>query len=238
MAQHSTSNKDKKPFKSYSPKLRLLTILLSVVFFFVAVLIKFGFTMLYDGKDLQVKAQSEWLRSVPTDAPRGNILDRNGVALASTATRYNVYVRPNSVEDKDALIVALIEVFGFDEEEIRTKLARSQSEITIAKSVSKEQLNTLYSKNITGVYYSEDNFRYYPFGDFMTQVLGFTGADGNGQTGIEAYYDKYLTGINGRIMTETDLIGREIKSGDTYYQSGISGLDVVTTLDANVQRIV
>ncbi len=238
MAQHSTSNKDKKPFKSYSPKKRLLTIFLSVVFLFVAVLVKFGFTMLYDGKDLQIKAQSEWLRSVPTDAPRGNILDRNGVALASTATRYNVYVRPNSVEDKDALITALIEVFGFDEEEIRTKLARSQSEIIIAKSVSKEQLNTLYSKNISGVYYAEDNFRYYPYGDFMTQVLGFTGADGNGQTGIEAYYDKYLTGINGRIMTETDLVGREIKSGDTYYQSGISGLDVVTTLDANVQRIV
>jgi stage V sporulation protein D (sporulation-specific penicillin-binding protein) len=72
----------------------------------------------------------------------------------------------------------------------------------------------------------------------MTQVLGFTGADGNGQTGLENYYDKYLTGINGQIITETDLIGREIEGGKSYYLPGIQGLNLKTTLDARIQRIV
>ncbi|MDE6060205.1 MAG: PASTA domain-containing protein, partial [Clostridia bacterium] len=71
----------------------------------------------------------------------------------------------------------------------------------------------------------------------MTQVLGFCSSDGYGQTGIEAYYDKYLTGVNGQIMTETDLIGRAI-GGGSYYLPSIAGMNVVTTLDATIQRIV
>ena len=110
--------------------------------------------------------------------------------------------------------------------------------MTVATKVTKEQMSALFDMGFDGLYYSEDNFRYYPYGDFMTQVLGFTGADGNGQTGLEAYYDKYLTGINGYILTETDLVGREIEGGENYYLPSISGLNLTTTLDSRVQEIV
>ncbi len=71
----------------------------------------------------------------------------------------------------------------------------------------------------------------------MTQVLGFCSTDGFGQTGLEAYYNKYLTGVNGQIMTETDLIGKELGAG-TYYLPSIPGMNVITTLDSGIQRIV
>ncbi|MBO7151895.1 MAG: stage V sporulation protein D [Clostridia bacterium] len=194
--------------------------------------------MIVEGEELQVKALDQWTRDLPSDAPRGEILDRNGEILAGTSTRYNIYVRPNSVENKEELATVIASVLGFDKNKVLEKISKRVSEVTIATKVTKEDMSLLFESGVKGIYYSEDNFRYYPNGDFMTQVLGFTGADGNGQTGLESYYDKYLTGVNGSIITETDLIGRELEGGKSYYLPSISGLNVQTTLDARIQRIV
>ena len=231
----STSNKSTQ---SYLPKKRLLASILLAVFLFTLIFAKLIHVMLVEGKSLQVKALDQWTRDLPNDAPRGQILDRNGVVLAGTATRYNLYVRPNSATDKEGLAQCLAEVFGYDKDKVLEKISKKVSEVTVATKVTKEQMSALFDMGFDGLYYSEDNFRYYPYGDFMTQVLGFTGADGNGQTGLEAYYDKYLTGINGYILTETDLIGREIEGGENYYLPSISGLNLTTTLDSRVQEIV
>ena len=231
----STSNKSTQ---SYLPKKRLLASILLAVFLFTLIFAKLMHVMLVEGKSLQVKALDQWTRDLPNDAPRGQILDRNGVVLAGTATRYNLYVRPNSATDKEGLAQCLAEVFGYDKDKVLEKISKKVSEVTVATKVTKEQMSALFDMGFDGLYYSEDNFRYYPYGDFMTQVLGFTGADGNGQTGLEAYYDKYLTGINGYILTETDLVGREIEGGENYYLPSISGLNLTTTLDSRVQEIV
>lgn len=231
----STSN---KCTQSYLPKKRLLASILLAVFLFTLIFAKLIHVMLVEGKSLQVKALDQWTRDLPNDAPRGQILDRNGVVLAGTATRYNLYVRPNSATDKEGLAQCLAEVFGYDKDKVLEKISKKVSEVTVATKVTKEQMSALFDMGFDGLYYSEDNFRYYPYGDFMTQVLGFTGADGNGQTGLEAYYDKYLTGINGYILTETDLVGREIEGGENYYLPSISGLNLTTTLDSRVQEIV
>ena len=231
----STSNKSTQ---SYLPKKRLLASILLAVFLFTLIFAKLIHVMLVEGKSLQVKALDQWTRDLPNDAPRGQILDRNGVVLAGTATRYNLYVRPNSATDKEGLAQCLAEVFGYDKDKVLEKISKKVSEVTVATKVTKEQMSALFDMGFDGLYYSEDNFRYYPYGDFMTQVLGFTGADGNGQTGLEAYYDKYLTGINGYILTETDLVGREIQGGENYYLPSISGLNLTTTLDRRVQEIV
>ena len=231
----STSNKSTQ---SYLPKKRLLASILLAVFLFTLIFAKLIHVMLVEGKSLQVKALDQWTRDLPNDAPRGQILDRNGVVLAGTATRYNLYVRPNSATDKEGLAQCLAEVFGYDKDKVLEKISKKVSEVTVATKVTKEQMSALFDMGFDGLYYSEDNFRYYPYGDFMMQVLGFTGADGNGQTGLEAYYDKYLTGINGYILTETDLVGREIEGGENYYLPSISGLNLTTTLDSRVQEIV
>ena len=221
----------------YNPTKRLPAVLLLVVFLFVAVFVKMFAVIILDGGKLQMKAIDQWLRDLPTDAPRGSILDRNGNLLASTSTRYNLYVRPSATSDKPAVAKLLSNVFGYDYEKTLEKISKRTSEVTVATQVTKEQLNTVYESGLSGIYYSEDNHRYYPYGDFMTQVLGFCSTDGFGQTGLEAYYNKYLTGVNGQIMTETDLIGKELGAG-TYYLPSIPGMNVITTLDSGIQRIV
>lgn len=232
-ADSSTNN----PNLLYNPTKRLPAIILLAVFLFCAVFAKMFAVIIVDGSSLQTKAVSQWLRDVPTDAPRGSILDRNGNELATTLTRYNIYVRPSDTKDKEAVARLLCDVFGYDFESALKKVTKKTSEVLVASKATKEQLNEIYSSGLDGIYYAEDNFRYYPFGDFMTQVLGFCSSDGFGQTGIEAYYDKYLTGVNGKILTQADLIGKHL-DGNSYYLPPIDGLNVMTTLDLGMQRIV
>lgn len=232
------SEKQTKPNLLYNPTKRLSAILLLMVFLFSAIFAKMFAVIVVEGESLQVKAVDQWLRDVPTDAPRGNILDKNGKILASTATKYNLYVRPSNTPDKEGVAKLLCEVFGYEYQSTLSKISKRTSEVTVATKVTKEQLNIVYASGLKGIYYSEDNFRYYPYGDFMTQVLGFCSSDGFGQTGLESYYDKYLTGINGKILTETDLVGRSLDGGLSYYLPSVSGLDLKTTLDAGIQSIV
>lgn len=227
-----------KPNLLYNPTKRLSAIILLMVFLFSAIFAKMFAVIVVEGESLQVKAVDQWLRDVPTDAPRGNIVDKNGKILASTATRYNLYVRPSNTPDKEGVAKLLCEVFGYEYQSTLSKISKRTSEVTVATKVTKEQLNIVYASGLKGIYYSEDNFRYYPYGDFMTQVLGFCSSDGFGQTGLESYYDKYLTGINGKILTETDLVGRSLDGGLSYYLPSVSGLDLKTTLDAGIQSIV
>jgi len=217
---------------------RFFALLLIIAVLFCAVFGKLSYVMLWQNKELSVKALSQWMRDVPNEAARGKILDRNGVVLADTSTLYTIYVRPTAVTDKAAVINALSNVLGLNKDALSEKLGKRSSEITVANGVTKEKMRELYNSNLSGIYYGEDNLRYYPFGDFMSQLLGFTSIDGRGQTGIEAYYDRYLRGVDGKILTETDLVGREIESGSTYYVPSVAGADLVTSLDATVQRIV
>ncbi len=231
------SKKHTKPNLLYNPTKRLSAILLLMVFLFVGIFAKMFAVIVVNGESLQVKAVDQWLRDVPTDAPRGQILDKNGKVLASTSTRYNLYVRPSNTPDKKAVANLLCDVFGYPYDSTLEKISKRTSEVTVATKVTKEQLNRIYESGLKGIYYSEDNYRYYPYGDFMTQVLGFCSSDGFGQTGLEAYYDKYLTGINGKILTETDLVGRSLNKESGYYLPAVAGLDVKTTLDAGIQSI-
>lgn len=221
----------------YNPTKRLPAVILLVVFLFCAVFVKMFAVIIVNGESLQIKAVNQWMRDVPTDAPRGKILDRTGNVLASTSTRYNLYVRPNDTPDKEGVAKLLCDVFGYEYESTLQKVSKKTSEVTVARGATKEQLNAIYAAGLKGIYYAEDNFRYYPYGDFMTQVLGFCSSDGYGQTGLESYYNKYLTGINGQILSESDLIGRGLEGG-SYYLPAISGFDLITTLDAGIQQIV
>ena len=221
----------------HNPRKRLLAVLLLAAFSFAAVMGKMFAVMVAEGEELGARAISQWMRDVPLEAPRGRILDRNGVVLADTATRYNIYVRPAAVEDKEEVARLLSSVFGYEYDDVLEKISSRVSEVTVARGAERSELDALVSSGLSGIYYGEDNLRYYPFGDMMTQVLGFTGFDGDGQAGLEAYYDKYLAGTDGMILTETDLIGRELEGGTDRYVPAVRGMDIVTTLDADIQRI-
>ena len=190
------------------------------------------------GEDLQEKAIDQWTREIPVVAERGKIFDTNGVVLVDNDDTYTVFVRKKAVKDLNALIVALSNTLGLNYEYVQKRLTETvSSEITVTKQVQKEEINALLTYGFNGVYYSRDNSRIYPYGEFLTQVLGFTSTDGKGQSGLEQYYDKYLSGIDGEILYETDIVGVEIDGGKASYIPATKGLNLRLTVDYEIQQL-
>lgn len=190
------------------------------------------------GEDLQKKAIDQWTREIPIIASRGKIVDANGVVLATNDDTYTVFVRKKAVDNFEKLSRALSDTLGLSYEYVYNRLTTTlSSEVTVKKQVSKEQISLLLAQNFNGVYYSRDNSRVYPCNEFLTTVLGFTSTDGKGQSGLELYYDKYLSGINGEILYETDIVGVEIDGGKASYVPATDGLNLKLTVDYEIQQL-
>ena len=190
------------------------------------------------GEDLQSKAVDQWTREIPIIAERGVITDRNGVVLAGNKDTYTVFARKKAIKDVEEVARALSDTLELSYEYLYNRLTTTvSSEVTIDKHVDKEKINELLSYGFDGVYVSRDNSRVYPYGDCLTQVLGFVSYDDSGQSGLEYYYDKYLKGINGEILYETDIVGVEIEGGNATYIPATNGLNVKLTIDYEIQLL-
>ena len=223
----------------FSLKKRLLAIFLLVSFVFIAIVIKLGYLQLFKGNWLQAKAIDQWTRELPLNALRGNIVDRNGVKLATNYTTFDIYVRPSMVENASNVAYKLSSILGLDYEKTFNKVSdRFVSESLIKLQVNKEIISEIKKENLKGVVFSENNSRYYPYNEMLTQVLGFTTIDNVGQAGLEAYYNKYLTGVNGYITEESDVHGVQIDNTLTTYVPSIPGLDLQLTIDVKIQGFV
>lgn len=209
-----------------------------VAFLFVTIIARLIYIQIAEGSTLRIKALDQWTRDVPITGERGDIFDRNGVLLADTETLYTVYARPVSVTDKEYTSRVLGKILGVDSTALYEKMTSKVSEITVSKKVTKAEMNALMDAGVEGIYYSQNLDRKYIYGDFLTQILGFTNIDGVGQSGVEAYYDKYLRGTDGYILTETDLVGRELESNVTRYVEGSKGNSVYLTIDYAIQSFV
>ena len=206
-----------------------------ITFIFLSVAGKLVYLQVVKGRSLQAKALDQWTRDVPLGAVRGNILDCNGCILAGCNTTYTLYVRPNATSSVERSAEAISTALGSDYGEILEKISKKGiSEITVAKKVSKEQMRAVEESGVDGVYFGREVERYYTYGEYMSQLLGFVGADGDGQAGLESYYNTYLRGQDGKELTETDLIGKEL-SGELAYLPATNGQNVKLTIDASIQ---
>ncbi len=217
---------------------RLLAILIAVTFLFLFVIGRLFYVQVIWGEDLQEKAIDQWTREIPVVAERGKITDINGVVLADNDDTYTLFIRKKAVSDIEKLAKSLSEKLNMDYTYVYNRLTTTiSSEITIKKQVEKSQIDQIISLGYSGVYYSRDNSRVYPYNDFLTSVLGFTSTDGKGQSGLELYYDKYLSGIDGEILYETDIVGVEIDGGKATYIPATNGLNLELTIDYDVQQL-
>ncbi len=190
-------------------------------------------------EELNYRALDQWTREIPIVAERGKITDRNGVVLADNSTAYTVFARSNAVKDKASTAAILAQTLDMEASTLYEKLTKKKaSEVTIKRKIGKEYIQSLANLSLDGVYYSRDNVRYYPKSETLCQVLGFTSSDGVGTTGIEKYYDEYLSGKNGELLYETDLVGIEIEGSVATYLPAEDGYNVELTIDYGIQQIV
>ncbi len=195
------------------------------------------YLQIINGKNLQIKAVEQWLRDLPLSSKRGEILDCNGVSLATTVTTYDVYVRARNVSKPSELASEINALLGVDFEKAYSKVTnKSLSEILIKMQVNEEKAKAL--TKFEGVYLSQNVARVYPYDNLLTQVLGYCTIDNIGQAGLESFYDKYLKGIDGKSLTQTNAQGKEIFNSLGYYIPSVAGANLKTSIDVQMQSIL
>ena len=220
----------------HSLQKRLLAVFVLVAFIFLAIIVRLGYVQLIRGSWLTAKASQQWYRSLPLSAERGVIADCNGNKLALSYSTFDVYVRPNSVQNANEVALILSSKLGLDYDKVYAKIINKKlSEVCIKMQVDEATCNDIISCNLAGVVMSKNNKRYYPYGDLLTQVLGFTTVDNVGQGGLELYYDKYLKGVSGLSLEESDVSGKKIDNTAKKYIPSISGMNLNLTIDVNIQ---
>ncbi len=218
---------------------RLLCIISIIAFLFLCVIGKLFIVQIIQGKTLQSRAIDQWTRDLPILGTRGDILDRNNNVLASSYTSYNIYLRASNIKNPENVAYLLSQKLNLDYTTLLEKASKKNvSETLIAQQVENETVKEILKLNLDGVYISETSTRLYPYQDALTSVLGFTTIDNKGQSGLEAYYDNYLTGTNGKTLTESTITGVELSNATTSFIPGISGCSINLTIDINIQQIL
>lgn len=227
------------PYLQHSLQKRLLAILSLVVFLFSGLFVRLISLQIISSKNLQIKAEEQWTRSLPIGAIRGTIYDRNGEILAISYTAYNVYVRPNSVKDATKVANCLAGILDVNKNIVLEKAQnKNVSEWLIKMSVESDKIEKIRALNLDGVYISETTKRYYPYGDLLTQVLGYCSVDNMGQAGLELYYNKYLKGVDGFSSLESNILGNKLNNTSEKYYEAINGNNLTLTIDVNIQQFV
>lgn len=188
---------------------------------------------------MQLKAVEQWVRTLPLTAKRGRIVDCNGNTLSLSNTSYNVYVRSKEISKPVEVAKSLSGLLQLDFDTTYKKIKNTLiSEILIKMQVDEDTALKIVNLNYTGVYITENIARNYPYGKLLSQVLGFLTSDSVGQSGLENYYNKVLSGTNGKYLTQSDVRGLKLDESLNYYIEPINGLNIATTIDINIQNIV
>lgn len=168
-------------------------------------------------------------------AARGEIIDRNGVVLATNEAVCTISVIHNQIMDEEAVIRMLCEELDLSEEYVRKRVEKVSSIEKIKSNVPKDVGKRILSYELDGVKVDEDYKRVYPYHELASKVLGFTGADNQGIIGLESKYESILKGQDGAILTFTDARGREIGDLIENRVEPVSGNSLQLTMDYNIQ---
>lgn len=219
-----------------STKRRLIVTLLLVSVLVFALIVRLGVIQIVQGEGLKKQALEQWTRGIPVKAERGLILDRNGKKLAISISRDTVWCRPIDIKDPIEDAKKIAGILQLDEADVYKKITSKQSLVKIKQWIEKEESEALRKANIRGIEIAEDNKRYYPFGSFAAHIIGHNNIDQVGQYGIEAAFNKYLTGTEGKWVKTTDAAGRQLPYNNEKLYEPKNGLNVILSMDETIQH--
>lgn len=191
-------------------KKKILVVFLAAFILILYLIGRLVYLMVFDAEYYQQKAEDLHERERDIKAARGEIIDRNGTVLATNRTVCTISVIHSQIENPEKVIEKLSEFLEMDVDQVRKKVEKISSIERIRSNVDKRTGDKIRNLGLAGVKVDEDFKRYYPYNELASKVLGFTGGDNQGIVGLEVKYEKYLKGINGKILTTTDARGIEL----------------------------
>lgn len=191
-------------------KKKILVVFLAAFILILYLIGRLVYLMVFDAEYYQQKAEDLHERERDIKAARGEIIDRSGTVLATNRTVCTISVIHSQIENPEKVIEKLSEFLEMDADQVRKKVEKISSIERIRSNVDKRTGDKIRNLGLAGVKVDEDFKRYYPYNELASKVLGFTGGDNQGIVGLEVKYEKYLKGINGKILTTTDARGIEL----------------------------
>ena len=234
--------------------MRLLAII--IILGFGATIFGMGYSQLYKGDFFKTKAETQQLSDTAITAQRGIIYDANMSVLAQSASAWKISLNATAFAEipakaQEQVYSVLINTLGVTREYLENKASYKQyNSVSIKTKVEKEAKDkleafvkgTFIDKNNNEqsfgsvVMIDEDVKRYYPYSTLASQILGFTGTDNNGLSGLESYYNSTLTGVDGRVISarSNSSVAQDIEYKSVYEAK--QGTSLVLTIDETIQR--
>ena len=223
--------------KVYNRK-KLFIVVVIVAVILIALIARLVYLMVFCSEYYGVKAKDLHQRERSIKAARGEIIDRNGILLATNKTVCTVSVIHSQIKEPEEVIVKLSEILELDPAYVRKRVEKVSSMEIIKKNIDKRVGDEIRKLSLDGVKVDEDFKRYYPYGELASKVIGFTGADNQGIIGLEVKYDEVLSGTDGKILTLTDARGIEIEDAAEERVEAIAGKTLKLSIDLNIQQFI
>ena len=221
--------------KTYHKK-KILVLFTCALLILTGLIGRLVYLMVFDAEYYQKRAEDLHKRERKIKAARGEIVDRNGVVLATNKTVCTISVIHSQIKEPERVTEILAKELEMDQAEVRKRVEKVSSMEKVKTNVEKEVGDKIREYNLDGVKVDEDYKRYYPYDSLASKVLGFTGGDNQGIIGLEVKYEETLKGSNGTILTTTDARGIELDAVAEDRIEPVAGKTLEISMDYNIQK--
>ncbi|WP_284239004.1 penicillin-binding transpeptidase domain-containing protein [Paenibacillus glycanilyticus] len=243
-------------------RIKLRTLLFGgiITLLFVVLIGRIYWVQVVKGDFWYDKAKSRWAAEEKLVAKRGSITDRDGNMLAMDSIAYDVTVNPfmiNKLNIADEVAEGLSKLLGkpkadlldivtkqkadgefYQQREIHEEGWKIDKELADKVVAFRKELYDKYKTKDVGIYLFEDQKRYYPRNSMASQLLGYVTKEGQAATGIEAYFNDKLQGVDGELKYEKDGKRVQLAQGEVEYKPAKDGQDIALTIDMDIQHYV
>ena len=219
---------------------RIRFVFLICIMILIAIIIKVFYIQVFTYEKLNSLAESLWSRELPIKADRGLIVDRNGEVLATNITTVSLVVVPGQIKDPEKVAKSLSEILNSDYKDMLGHVTKSTSIERVhpeGRRLSYDIAEKINNLKYDGVYLLKESKRYYPYKNTLSHVLGYVGIDNQGLSGLELYYDDYLTGADGAIKYFSDGKGNKLELTEIY-EAPTSGITIKLSIDMRLQQAI
>ena len=186
---------------------------------------------------LRQKGDARYSRVIELTAHRGMITDRNGEPLAISTPVESVWVSPKDFEITPQRIRQLSGILEMSESEVKKRFTQSSRDfVYLKRQVPPETAARVMQVDAPGVFLQREYRRYYPAGEVVAHILGFTGVDDNGQEGLELTYQDQLAGKPGSRHVIKDRLGRIVEDVESV-RPPQDGRDIALSIDRKIQYL-
>jgi cell division protein FtsI (penicillin-binding protein 3) len=216
------------------PLKRLVIVAVILGLWSVVALGRLTYLQLFHYSDYLARAKRQQQRIVEISAKRADILDRNLRELAMSATVESCFAVPSEITDPELVGRLIGPILKMSEEDVETHLASSRSFTWLARKLPPETADRIRALNLRGIYFQQEDERFYPKRDLAASVLGYVDIDEKGLGGIEYGLDQRIRSKPGKVMILADAHSRWYDSTE---QKPDAGSSVILSLDENIQYV-